>query len=173
MNDELELNEETSQSSDAADDKLKALAEESEQRLQQLKRAQADLINYKKEESKRMQDLISYGNQQILSDFLGVMDGLEMIVEHVPHEIKETQKNWLLGMQQVKKQFEEVLSKYGIEKIAVSGDFDPNLHEAIGVEELGASDQDKDQPKLVEVRAGYTLHGRVVRPARVKVNKLT
>lgn len=111
---------------------------EEEKYLNNWKRAEADLINYKKDEMKRMEELIKFGNEAMILEVVVIMDGLEM----------------------VSKQFEKILKKHGVERIAVGGQFDPNVHEAID-----AIDESKP---LEEVRPGYTMHGRVIRPSRVK-----
>lgn len=106
--------------------------------LNNWKRAQADLINYKKEEIQRVEELIKFGSEGLILEILGILDGLEMVSQ----------------------QFKNLLQKYGVERIAVAGQkFDPAVHEAVG--------EIADSKKLAEVRPGYTLHGRVIRPARV------
>ena len=110
-----------------------------EEYLNNWKRAQADLINYKKDEMKRTEELIKFGNEGLILEIVETVVGLEMAM----------------------KQFEELLKKYSVERIAVAGQkFDPAVHEAVD-----AIDESKP---LAEVRPGYTLHGRVIRPARVK-----
>src|SRR3989344_4082050 len=110
-----------------------------EEYLNNWKRAQADLENYKKDEAKRMQEFVKYANEDVILDVIETMAGLEMVT----------------------KQFERILKKYSIERIAVAGQkFDPEVHEAVG-------EIVDDQP-LTEVRPGYIMHGKVIRPARVK-----
>lgn len=107
--------------------------------LNNWKRAQADLVNYKKDELKRVEELIKFGNEVLILEVIEVVAGLEMVL----------------------KQFEKTLKKHGVERIAVAGQkFDPAVHEAVG--------EIKDDVPLVEVRPGFTLHGRVIRPARVQ-----
>ncbi len=121
-----------------------------EEYLNNWKRAQADLINYKKDEGKRMEEFIKFANEDVILEVLDVMGNLELAAEHLKDE----------GLKQVIKQFESLLKKYGVERIAVGGKFDPNIHEAVD-----AIDEAKP---LEEVRPGYTMHGRVIRPSRVK-----
>ncbi len=118
--------------------------------LNNWKRAQADFINYKKDEMKRAEQFIKFGNESLIVEILDIMANLELAVAHTKDE----------GIKGIIKQFESLLKKYGAERIAVAGQtFDPAVHEA-----MDAIDESKP---LAEVRAGYTMHGRVIRPARV------
>lgn len=122
-----------------------------EEYLNSWKRAQADLDNFKKDEKKRAEEFVKFSNETLILEVLDVVANLELAAKHIKDE----------GLKITIKQFESLLKKYGVERIAVAGqEFDPAIHEAID-----ALDDKKD---LVEVQAGYTLHGKVIRPARVK-----
>jgi len=119
--------------------------------LDSWKRAQADLINYKKDEGKRMEEFIKFANEDVILEVLDVVGNLELAAEHVKDE----------GLKQVLKQFDSLFKKYSVERIAVVGQtFDPAVHEAV--------EAIVDDSKIAEARAGYTMHGRVIRPARIK-----
>jgi len=131
-----------------------------EEYLNNWKRAQADFVNYKKDEGKRAEELVKFGNESIILEMVDVVGNLELAFQHTPAEVRSNQKQWFDGLTQVVKQFELLLKKYGVERIAVAGQkFDPTVHEAVG--ELD------DKLPLVEARPGYTMHGKVIRPARV------
>src|SRR3989344_8148303 len=118
--------------------------------LDSWKRAQADLINYKKDEGKRMEEFIKFANEDVILEVLDVVGNLELAAEHVKDE----------GLKQVLKQFDSLFKKYSVERIAVVGQtFDPAVHEAV--------EAIVDDSKIAEARAGYTMHGRVIRPARI------
>ncbi|MEK7583358.1 MAG: nucleotide exchange factor GrpE [Patescibacteria group bacterium] len=118
--------------------------------LNSWKRAQADLDNFKKDEKKRAEEFVKFSNETLILEVLDVVANLELAARHIKDE----------GLKITIKQFESLLKKYGVERIAVAGQkFDPAIHEAVG--ELA---DDKD---LVEERPGYTMHGKVIRPARV------
>ena len=142
----------------------KAQAKASEY-LQGWKRAQADLENFRKDEARRVQDVLRFGNERMLLEMLDILDGLETTLQHAP---PDTEQKWLEGMEQAISKFHNTLQKHDIEKIKAAGElFDPLLHEAVQVE-----DSDSDEQKVLEeLRPGYTLHNKVIRPARVKVSK--
>lgn len=130
-------------------DELEEVSKEQEY-LNNWKRAQADLANYKKDEMKRIEEVIKYGNESMIIDVLDAVSNLELAAAHIKDE----------GLRITLKQFDSLLKKYGVERIAVAGQkFDPAVHEAV--------DAIVDDSKIAEVRPGYTLHGKVIRPARV------
>lgn len=128
------------------------------------KRAKADLINYKKEEAQRIEQFIKFSNEQILQELVSVLDSFDLGMA----ALKDNDEA-LAGVRLIKNQFEDLLKRYGLECIEVkAGDtFDPSRHEAVGEEES------EKPPNVVvkEVGRGYTLHDKVIRPARVKVSK--
>lgn len=124
-----------------------------EEYLNNWKRAQADLINYKKEEMQRIGELIKFGNERLILEILDLMANLELADKHIQDD----------GLKNILKQFEILLKNYGVERIAVVGQkFDPAIHEMVVPPDDGAGDS------LVEIRPGYTMHGKVIRPARVE-----
>jgi len=132
------------------------------------KRAKADLINYQKDESKRLRDAMGYGSEMVMRDIILVLDSFNL----ASAAGKEDE-----GTRAIRNQLEDVLKKKGLEKMKLSpGDaFDPNLHESLGEMEIpSASSGQVSYPPgtvAVEVEAGYLLNGKVIRPARVKLSK--
>src|SRR3989338_6406441 len=118
------------------------------------KRAQADFVNYKKDETKRLVEFLKFGNERLILEIIEVLDDLD----NAAKEIKNP------GLDQVIKKFQELLKKYSVERIGVAGKkFDPLVHEAVSTEPDGA--------KMEEVRAGYMMQDKVIRPARVRIDK--
>ena len=134
------------------DDELKNQAEEY---LNNWKRERADFINYRKDEAKRMQEFMKFGNEGLIMDIVSIVDDLEIAEKH------QSEKD---GLKQILNKFSELLKKYGVEKIkVVDQEFNPFYHESVESEPGG--------DKLEEVRSGYTMAGKVIRPARVKIIK--
>ena len=124
-----------------------------EEYLNGWKRERADFLNYKKEEMERISDLAKYANEEIILKLLPVLDNLCLAVKHVSDP----------GILQIKKQLEDFLQKEGIEAIKTVGEkFDPNTMEAV---------EGAGETVTEEVQRGYTLHGKLIRPAKVKVAK--
>ena len=127
--------------------------QEREEYLANWKRERADFLNYKKEETRRLEEFVKYANEDLILETIELVDDLEVVVKEIPG----------VGLEHVVKKFSELFKKYGVERISMDGQFNPALHEAIETE--------KEGEKLEELRPGYIMHGKVVRPARVKLTK--
>jgi molecular chaperone GrpE len=159
-------------------DELKKKIEELEQKLKESEtlkneylagwqRARADLINYKKEELERIGDFIKRANENLIFEFLPVLDNFDNAEKVISPEKKEVPE--IKGFLQIKKQILEFLKKYGVEEIKSVGEkFDPVFHEV--VEEI-ETDKFETGTIVEEIQKGYKINGRVLRPARVKVAK--
>ena len=136
-------------------DKKKKKENKEEEYLNNWKKAQADLENFQKEVANKMEDLGKYFSQDIFQEMTEVVDNLESAVQYAEGELKT-------GLDQVLKKSKGLMEKHGVKKIEVkAGDkFDPHLHEAME----GIGDTIAEQ-----VRPGYMIHDRVLRPALVKV----
>lgn len=124
----------------------------------------AEFENYKKRAVKERSDLLKFGWENPARQILEVLDNLNRAVTHAP---STTDKTLLDGLHMILDQFEAVLEKQGVKEIdTVNQNFDPNLHEAMGFEP-------STQPSgtvTKELTTGYTLHGRLLRAARVIVS---
>jgi molecular chaperone GrpE len=124
----------------------------------------ADFENYKKRAIKERSDLIKYGWEPTARELLQVVDNLERALAHVP---PQTDKNLLEGLNMVLNQFKSTLQKQGVTVIeSLEKVFDPNLHEAVGQEPSTLPSGTITQEHM----RGYTLHGRLLRPARVIIS---
>jgi molecular chaperone GrpE len=133
-----------------------------------LKRKQADFENFRKRSQKEAQDFKKYANAEIVLDVLTMMDDFERAIEST-----ESSKDFDAlheGILLVEKQIRNTLeSKYSVKSIdAVGKPFDPNVHDAIMMEESDAHEEDT---VLEDFQKGYIMHDRVIRPSKVKVAK--
>lgn len=145
-----------------------------EEYLNNWKRERADFINYKKDEKKRTEEFLKFSTEGIITELIDVIDGIEVARKNLP-DLQEL-KEWTDGFDGSLDKLGQFLKKFGIEKINVADSkFDPLLHEAVAVSSEALSEgrevQDKDGEKIEEIRPGYTMHGKVIRPARVKIIK--
>lgn len=127
-------------------------------------RLMADFQNYKRRVEKEKSEIYDYANQKILAELLTVLDNFERaLAQECADEAYEK------GMSMIFKQFREVLEKSGLEEIEALGkDFDPNFHHAV----MTDNNDDYESGQVTGVlQKGYKLHGKVVRPAMVKVNQ--
>ena len=130
-------------------------------------RARADLLNYKKEELERVGELIKYANFGIILKILPILDNFEVALKKLPENLKNDEN--IKGLLLIKNQIQDFLKNQGVEEVKSIGEkFDPNFHEV--VEEIETKDKG---PGIIieEVQKGYTINGRLLRPARVKISK--
>lgn len=143
-----------------------------EQYLNNWKRAEADLVNYRKGEAQRIQGLLKFGSESLIKEFVDVIDNFDIALKHAP---PDTPSSWLEGLKRVQKQFLEVLRKHGVEKIETIGKpFDPVQHEVIetvAVDPTGPPGKSESHRILEEVRAGYMMYSKIIRPARVIISQ--
>lgn len=146
---------------------LRALQLKCEEYLNGWKRERADFLNYKKEEMERIGNLVKYANEEIILKLLPILDNICLAEKHLPEN-----KEFTDGFLQIKKQLSDFLAKEGIEPIEVLGkQFDPNLMESVGEAEIATSDVAISGTVAEEVQRGYTLHGKLIRPAKVKISE--
>jgi len=140
--------------------KIKKIENKEQEYLNNWKRERADFENYKKDESKRMEEFARFANEDLILELIDVIDDLIIARKNLPLGNSE----WLKGFDNTMSKFNGLLKKYGVERIKVTDlKFNPSLHEAVDVESGGE--------KLEEVVPGYKMREKVIRPARVKITK--
>ncbi|MEN6625942.1 MAG: nucleotide exchange factor GrpE [Candidatus Sumerlaeia bacterium] len=133
-------------------------------RLQdQLLRTTAEFENFRKRTRRDMQQNIELANRDLLEKLLPVLDNFGRALANPGTSVEALHG----GVEMINKQMVDLLGQNGLQKIEALGQpFDPNLHEAI------AADDSEDYPEnhVIEVlQDGYTLNGRLLRPAMVRV----
>lgn len=146
-------------------DELEKLAAEKADLKNTLIRLQADFDNYRKRTERERHSERHRGAELLAEGLLPVLDGFDRAISaHRDSAHEEFRK----GFELIRKQLLDVLSKQGLKKIETEGKpFDPNFHHAI--ERVETSDQ-PDDTVLDELQAGYVFHGKVLRPAMVRVS---
>ena len=131
-----------------------------------LKRVQAEFLNYKRRSEEDKLFAIEIGKEQAVASLLPVLDNLDRAIAHEPDDIKDHQ--WVKGVSSVVKQLDSQLQNIGLIKVGNIGDiFDPEMHEAISM-----IDGEGDEEVIVGVaQAGYKLNNRIIRHAKVQVGK--
>ena len=129
-------------------------------------RLAADFENFKKRTRQDQLDTIQHASSDLISRLLPVLDDLRSALDHKPDGIDEA---WAKGIELSVRKLEEVMSTHGLEPIpSVGSRFDPRYHEAIGHVE---SDEHPEDTVVTELRRGYRIRDRVVRPSLVKVSR--
>ncbi|MDD5625772.1 MAG: nucleotide exchange factor GrpE [Patescibacteria group bacterium] len=157
-------------------DELELAKQQSEEYLNGWKRTKADYLNREREIDKEKIEWIKFANLELILNFLPIMDSFDHSVKNLSEiedndstpstdsgQVGSPRSEWTNGILKIKDQFESFLKAQGIEKIKTLGKkFDPMFHEAI--------DKQGEENEIVEeIQSGYTMHGRVIRPAKVVV----
>lgn len=154
---------------DELQNKLQELEKQKSEYLSGWQRERADFLNYKKEEMERITELLKYSKEELLMKFLPIMDNFDVIENNFPDLMEKDGS--AKGFMQIKEQLRNFFKNQGVEEIKSVGEtFDPHLHEV--VEEIESKDKEQKTGIIVEeVQKGYTINGKLLRPARVKVIK--
>ncbi len=134
-----------------------------------VKYAQAELINYRKRKDEEVRDMLKYANEDLILEIIPTLDNLERALKLAKGD-DEKLNQFLEGFKMIYSNLAETLRNFGVEEINALGEkFDHNLHLAL----LTDKDDTKEDEIILEVLLkGYTLKGRMIRPASVKINKL-
>lgn len=141
---------------------LAAEKAKAEEYLAGWQRAQADFINYKRRCELEKEDLIKYGNAELLAKILPLLDDFELAFTHIPKG--EAKTEFVKGWKALERKFKTILDSQGVTEIKALGEpFDPNLHEAM-------IQVDGEEGIIIqEFQKGYKLNDRVIRHSRVAV----
>ena len=141
---------------------LEAVKKELEEHKNKYLYLYAEFDTFKKRSIKERSDLLKFGHENLSRELLQVSDNLERALEHTSNV-----ESLVQGLKMVHQQLLETLQKFGVQKIDVQGKaFDPQFHEAVGTEK---TDSVNEGHIVREAQKGYTLHGRLLRAARVLV----
>lgn len=149
--------------------KIMRLQEREEELNQRLTRLQADFDNFRKRNRKELQEGITRANEDLISQLLPVLDNLDRASAARDNASIDSLRD---GLELVHRQFLDILAKEGLSPIKAVGEtFDPNIHEAVMVEE--ADEPEMDNQIIQELQKGYSFRERLLRAAVVKVAKVT
>jgi molecular chaperone GrpE len=130
-------------------------------------RALADLDNTKKRLGREREEQARFAAESVLNDIIPSLDNLDLALQHSGNY--KGCKDFVVGVQMTRKLLLDALAKHGLAQVgAVGEEFDPALHEAVGM--VDAPDV-ADNHICSLLSNGYTLNGRLLRPTRVMVCK--
>lgn len=155
-----------SESSPADADPAAALKAELAQWKDMAMRARAELDNFRKRMTQEAADARRFANASLLEELLPVLDNFQFGLQAA--EADAGAKNLLVGLNMVAGQLQAFLRDQGVEEVlAVGCPFDPNFHEAVGQQ---ASEEMPEGMVISQVRRGFKLRERLLRPATVVVS---
>ena len=149
---------------------LKRVQEENRELKDRLARRQADFENYRKRVDRERTETYNRVVADVASKVLGVLDNLKRALEtesSVEASESDEFRHFLSGVDLIYKQLSGVLEALGVKPIISVGEqFNPHIHEAVVTE---VTDEVEPDTVVQEIRAGYRLGDRLIRPALVKV----
>lgn len=156
----------TDKPSRSPENELEKAKREAREYLDHLQRLTAEFDNYRKRVLKEQTRAVEFAVEPLVARLLEVLDEFELAL--IAAERKPDLEGFLRGVEIVYAKLQEILRGEGLERIEAEGKpFDPELHEALMQAEEGDG-----EPYVSDVlRAGYTLKGRVIRPAGVRVTR--
>ena len=150
-------------------EELKAKAAKADEHWDRFVRLTADFDNYKKRAARERQDAIKFANESLLEKLIPVLDNLDMALAAAGNPQTNTVESLKKGVEMIYGQLRNALIESGLEEIdAAQKKFDPNWHEAVSHQE---SPDAPEGQVLQQLRKGYKLRERLIRPATVVVAK--
>lgn len=145
---------------------VRELTEERDNLKDSLLRKQAEFENFRKRTDRERSEFVKFASGELMREVLNVLDSFELALgkeDSSDGEVEDVRK----GFELIYKQLVDSLKRFGLEAIEAKGrPFDPNVHEAVSTQ---PSDEVADGTVLEELRRGYLLHGKLLRPAMVTV----
>lgn len=125
-------------------------------------RTLADFDNYRKRVEREREEQRKYALLEPIREFLGVADNLDLALQ-----ADGSAEDLKRGVEMIRRQLQDLLRRFGVAEVAAVGQpFDPSLHEAVAREESPGT---STPTVIAELRRGYRLHDRLLRPSMVKV----
>jgi molecular chaperone GrpE len=150
-------------------EELKQRAAKADENWERLLRTTADFDNYKKRAARERQEAVKFANESLLQKLVPVLDSFDMALAAAQNNSPESVQSLQTGINMVHQQLKNVLAEAGLEEVDAAGKaFDPNFHEAVSQQE---STSVSDGQVLQQLRKGYKLRDRLLRPAGVVVAK--
>ncbi len=156
------------ESVEALQAKIESLSAAMDAAKEQVLRSQAEAQNARRRAEQDVEKAHKFGQEKLLQDLLPVVDNLERALAAMDTENPDL-KAVVEGIELTHKSFIDALAKYKVESVNPKGEpFDPELHQAMTM----VPNPDVEPNTVIDVfQKGYTLHGRLVRPAMVVVSK--
>jgi molecular chaperone GrpE len=144
---------------------LETLKQERDGLYDRLLRKQAEFDNYKKRMDRDKSDFMQFASADLIKELLNALDSFELALKNAA--TKPDAQNMLRGFELIYKQIQDTLTRFGLKPIEAKGrTFDPHFHQAVSSQ---PTDEAEENTVLEEMRKGYLLNGRLLRPAMVSV----
>ena len=143
---------------------IQTLKQERDSLYDRLLRKQAEFENYKKRVDRERAEYAQVASSDLMRELLNALDSFELALRNAASEGRQ---DMLRGFELIYKQLQDTLARFGLKPIEAKGKrFDPNFHQAVATQ---ATNEVEENIIVDELRKGYLLYGRLLRPAMVNV----
>ena len=155
----------TSAGPQGAQQEFEALKKERDDLYDRLLRKQAEFDNYKKRSDREKSEFMQFASADLIKELLNALDPFDLALKNAA--AKPDAQNMLRGFELIYKQIQDTLTRFGLKPIDAKGKtFDPHFHQAVATQ---PTDEFEENTVIEEMRKGYLLNGRLLRPAMVSV----
>src|SRR5215813_12961536 len=145
---------------------IELLKKERDGLYDRLLRKQAEFENYRKRMDREKSDYLQFASADLMKELLNALDSFELALKNAA--AKPDTQNMLRGFELIHKQIQDTLTRFGLKPIEAKGKtFDPHFHQAVSTQ---PTDDVEENTVMDEMRKGYLLNGRLLRPAMVAVS---
>ena len=144
---------------DAPADELQALKDERDSLYDRLLRKHAEFENYKKRVERERSEFVQLASSELMKELLNALDSFDLALRNTDGDLR--------GFELIYKQLQDTLARFGLKPVEAKGQkFDPNIHQAVASQ---PTNEVEENTVIDEMRKGYLLNGRLLRPAMVTV----
>jgi molecular chaperone GrpE len=150
------------------DTMIQTLKEERDSLYDRLLRKQAEFENFKKRAEREKTEYVQFASAELIKELLNALDSFDLAIRNASQEaVPPGRQDTLQGFELIYKQLLDTMGRFGLKPIEAKGKkFDPNFHQAVAT----TPTNDVEENTIVEeMRKGYLLNGRLLRPAMVSV----
>jgi molecular chaperone GrpE len=146
---------------------IEALKRERDDLFDRLLRKQAEFENFKRRMEREKSEYAQFASADLMKEMLNALDSFDLAIRNAAAEAQGG-GNMLRGFELIHKQLQDTLTRFGLRPLEAKGKkFDPNFHQAVSTK---ATNEVEENTVVEEMRKGYTLNGRLLRPAMVTVS---
>jgi molecular chaperone GrpE len=161
---QLEIEEEIP----SLEEELELARQEAAKNLENWQRAAAELANFKRRQEEQFKLQRDRIKGEVLQGVISALDDMDLAFQNLPTELNGQLVGWVEGFRLVQRKLDRILDEQNVMIVNTQGKFDPNFHEAVSYEE---SNEHEPDTIIAELRKGYQIGNRVIRPALVRVAK--
>jgi len=148
------------------EEQLASAQQEAAANLESWQRTAAELANFRRRQEEQLKLQRNMIKSEVLQGVISALDDMDLAFQNVPGELDGQLIGWVEGFRLVQRKLDRILEEQNVTPIKAEGQFDPNVHEAISYEE---SEDHAEGDIIAEIRKGYQVGNRVLRPAMVRV----